>query len=332
MRRACDGFEMEAATEHPIIVHRRREQGGAVDDRRLRRLVADGTYVRIVSGSYANAAEWRILTPMQRHLVRVLETADRTRAPVVLTHAAAAAVWGMDRISAWPSRVDVRIPLASGGRSSGAIRRRALGFDGVELVPWRGHLVTSPAQTAIDLVAESGFTDGVIALDQAMWSSRESGALTDVHQVSEALAAQTRRGLGRVQRAIDFSTHLSDSVRESQSRVLLDLLGFPAPMLQHSFTLPGIGRVKTDFWFEAFEHAGEFDGTGKYLDPALRNGRTANQVLLDEKDRGDALRRVVRRVSRWRTGALKDPRLLYDILVADGLPSRFPRPRKGAAW
>lgn len=323
---------MKPETEHPIVVHRRREHEVSVDDRRRRRLIENGTHVRVAAGSYAAKADWDALTAMQQHLVRVLEIADRTRAPVVLTHSAAAAVWNIDRIARWPDLVEVRIPTASGGRSSGGIRRRALGYEQVELVPWRGHLVTSPAQTAIDLAAESRFVDGVIALDQVRWARREGGALAVVDQLRDLLSSQFRRGLGRVPAMIEFSTRLADSVRESQSRVLLDQLGFPAPVLQKEFPLPGIGRVRSDFWFEDFDHVGEFDGTGKYLDPALLKGKSAAQALLEEKDRGDALRRVVRRVSRWRTPALRDPRELYDILTADGLPSRLPRPRRGAAW
>lgn len=323
---------MRAATEHPIIVHRRREHDEPVDDRRRLRLVRSGAQIRITAGSYASATEWTALAPLQRHLVRVLEIADRTREPRVFTHSAAAAVWGIDRISAWPEAVEVRIPRASGGRSSGSIRRRALGYDGVELMPWRGHLITSPAQTAIDLAAEMGFTDAVIACDQACWGRREGGPLTNVEELRDLLSGQFRRGLGRVHRAITFATALSDSVRESQSRVLIDKLGFPTPVLQQVFTLPTVGTVRTDFWFADFEQAGEFDGRGKYVDPALLHGRTPQEALLAEKDRTDALHRAVRRVSRWRTPEVKDPRLLYDILTGDGLPSRLPRPRQGAHW
>lgn len=323
---------MDATTEHPIIVHRRREHDGAVDDRRLRRLVDSGAQVRITAGSYASASAWKALTPMQQHLVRVLEIADRTHGSRVFTHSAAAAVWSIDRIAKWPDLVEVRIPTATGGRSSGGIRRRALGYAGVELVPWRGHLITSPAQTAIDLAADAGFTDGVIALDQACWARREDGPLTDISRIKGVLAGQHRRGLGRVHRAIAFSTDLSDSVRESQSRVLIDRLGFPVPVLQRAFVLPGFGAVRTDFWFEDFEHVGELDGTGKYLDPAILDGRSSAEALLAEKDREDALRRVVRRMSRWRTAALRDPRQLHDILSGDGLPCRLPRPRVGARW
>ncbi|MGF6821513.1 hypothetical protein M2317_000399 [Microbacterium sp. ZKA21] len=68
------------------------------------------------------------------------------------------------------------------------------------------------------------------------------------------------------------------------------------------------------------------DGVGKYLDPALLNGRSPEAALIAEKDRADAMRRVVTRASRWRVPALDDPRQLYDILTADGLRSSRSRP------
>ncbi|WP_309128082.1 hypothetical protein [Microbacterium sp.] len=322
---------MTPNTEHPIVVRRRRDPGGVgLAERRLHALIEGGGVHRIVAGSFALGDEWRRLTPIQQHFVRVLEVADRSRKPQVFMGAAAAAVLGIDRIGAWPHRVEVRIARTSGGRSSGAVARRALGFDGVDLLEWRGHLVTSPAQTAIDVAAEAHFTAGVIAFDQALWRRRDGGALTTISEIERVLAAQSRRGIGRAAAALDFSTELSDSVRESEARVLIDRMGFPTPELQREFRLTG-GRVaRADFYFPDFDHIGEFDGTGKYLDPALLRARTPQQVLLEEKDREDELRRVVQAFSRWRTAAHRDPGMLYDILSAAGLPSRLPRPRRGA--
>ncbi|GAB3600894.1 hypothetical protein GCM10027408_30290 [Microbacterium tumbae] len=297
-------------------------------DRRLRAAVRAGAIRRIVAGSYVVSADWSALPPMERHLTRVLEVADRARSPIVLTHSAAAAIHGLDRIGAWPDLVEVRISRATGGRSSGAVRRRALGFEGVELVEWRGHLVTSPAQTAIDLVGASDFVGGVVAVDQTLWRRRPGGALATPDELRRASESGSRRGLGRILRVLGFGTPLSDSVRESEARVLIARLGFPAPVLQKEFVLPSGRRARPDFFFEDFDHAGEFDGTGKYFDPDILKGRTPQQALLEEKDRADALRRQVSALSRWRTGAHRHPALLYDILTADGLPSRFPRPRR----
>ena len=328
-RLLCHRAGMTAQAQHPITVLRRRERDDVpLNDRQLRKNVQRGAFRRVVAGSYVRESDWRELRPMQQHLVRVLEVADRARGPIVFTHSAAAAVHGIDRIGAWPTRIDVRIAQSSGGRSSGAVRRRALGFEGVELVEWRGHLVTSPAQTAVDLASDGTFTAGVIALDQALWARRRGGPLARHDDALRALETNRRRGLARVPAVIDFSTSLADSVRESEGRVLLDRLGFPRPVLQKEFTLPN-GRVaKSDFYFPEHDHVGEFDGTGKYFDPDILAGRTPEQALLEEKDRGDALRRLVSGVSRWRTPDHRDPLRLYSILIADGLPSRLPPPRK----
>jgi hypothetical protein len=322
---------VEPATERDITTLRRRENLGApIGDRRLRAAVASGSVVRIAPGVFVRAAEWQALTPIERHARRVLEAVDRLGGPVVVSHAAAAAVWGIDRIAAWPDLIDVTVTRGGGGRSSGVFRRRTTVATDIETKPWRGHLLTTPRQTALDLARVSGFTDAVVALDQSLWARRPGGPLV-VHGDLEELGrrAQPRSGDVRAARALEFASSLSDSVRESQSRVLLRVLGFPEPVLQQRFDLPRGRTAYTDFWFPEHDHAGEFDGLGKYRDPALLSGRTPDEALLEEKDRGDELRRRVRALSRWRTPDLTDPRRLYDILVADGLPTTRPRPPRG---
>ncbi|MEN2738000.1 hypothetical protein ABCS02_09430 [Microbacterium sp. X-17] len=325
---------MNARTEHPIVVHRRREADAQpVNDRMLRCALQAGAVVRVAAGCYVRSDDWERLRPIDRHDVRVLEAADRARGEVVIALFAAAAVWGIDILGRWPGRVDVRVDRAGGGRSTGIFQRRAWGFDGVAVLPWRGHWITTPAQTVVDLARVLSFRSAVVVADQALWARRLGGPLTD-----RAVLMATRehqpaaRGDAGVERMLRFSTHLSDSVRESQSRVVIDALGFPEPVLQDVFELPHRGTAKPDFFFEDFDHAAEFDGTGKYLDPELTRGLTPEQALLAEKDRGDALRRRVRALSRWRTPALRQPALLYDILTGDGLPTPRPRPRPGMVW
>ena len=100
------------------------------------------------------------------------------------------------------------------------------------------------------------------------------------------------------------------------------------PELQARFELAGGREAHADFFWREHRHIGEFDGAGKYRDPALLQGRTPEQVLLDEKDREDELRREVAAFSRWRMPALRSPRALYDILTGAGLPARRPRPAR----
>ncbi|PZU47815.1 MAG: hypothetical protein DI566_04400 [Microbacterium sp.] len=322
---------MQERTEPSVETHRRREREGApINDRRLARAIEAGEFVRIAPGSFVRSADWRSLTPIDRHYLRVLEAIDRVQGPVTLMGAAAAAVHGIDQLSPWPDRIDIAAPRRGGGRSTGLIRRHTFSDLDLEVVPWRTHFITTPAQTAIDLARERGFGAGVVAFDQVLWAKRRGGALATTADVHGILAhCRPRRGHPRAERALAFATPLADSVRESESRVLIRMLGFPQPELQKRFVLRQGQIVYTDFWWEAFGHVGEFDGVGKYLDPELLAGRTPEEALLAEKDRGDELRRMTRALSRWRTPDLRDARRLYDILVGDGLPSSRPRPPAG---
>ncbi|WP_344738173.1 hypothetical protein [Microbacterium awajiense] len=168
--------------------------------------------------------------------------------------------------------------------------------------------------------------EAVAVADQALWHRREGGPLVTCAELRDAAHSRVGRGAARAVRAAEFATPLADSVRESQSRVLVWTMGFPTPELQAHFVLSDGRDAFTDFFWREFRHIGEFDGAGKYRDPRLLRGRSAQQVLLDEKDREDDLRRQVAAFSRWRVRQLTAPRELYDILREAGLPSSRPRP------
>lgn len=310
--------------EPPLAVVHRRSETMDLDERRLARSLRSGDFVRISRGSFADAPAWSSLTPIQKHAQLVWEAAARMAPGRIYSHFAAAAIHGMDLLGRWPPYIDVS--GAGVGGSSGSIRRHERDEARLKVLPWFDHFVTTPAQTAVDLAAALPFTEGVVAADQALWARRLGGALATPTEVARLAANYSGRAHSRVQRVAEFARPGADSVRESQSRVLIVGLGFPEPELQHRFELRS-GRIAySDFWWRDYSHVGEFDGIGKYVDPALRRGRSMEESLIDEKDRADELRREVRALSRWRTPALVSPRLLYDILRGDGLPSARPRP------
>ncbi|GAB3604262.1 hypothetical protein [Microbacterium aureliae] len=226
---------MNPRSEPSIPIHRRRDRDGRpTNDRRLAREIEQGTYVRVAPGSFVPGDAWRKLRPIDRHHLRVVEVVDRVRSPLLISHFAAAAVWGIDLIGTWPDTVDVLVSRSSGGRSSGSFRRRTTTRRAeVATAEWRCHAITTPAQTALDLARVGTFTRGVIALDQARWARRPDGALATRADLEAIFDADPRaRGRGNAAAALEFSTDLSDSVRESEGRVLIDRLGFPAPVLR----------------------------------------------------------------------------------------------------
>jgi hypothetical protein len=308
-------------------VYRRRENDGEpVNDRRLRARIDSGVITRIAPGSFVDTRLWKHLTPLARHAQRVWEAAVRSRTETVFSHWSAAALHGIDILGTWPADLDVSIAAAAGGRSSGTIRRHTRDLAEICTTGWQGHRVTSPLQTAIDLTASLPFVEAVAVADQALWTRRVGGALVVRDALLAAAHSLTGRGSARAARAADFASPLADSVRESQSRVMISTMGFPEPELQARFVLLNGREAFTDFFWRDHGHIGEFDGAGKYRDPALLQGRSPEEVLLTEKDREDELRRQVRAFSRWRVPALRSPLLLYDILHGAGLPTTKRRP------
>mgnify|MGYP006375727457 FL=1 len=318
---------MEPQPKPALRVIRRRTQLDAVDNRHLRRALNRGKWVRITRGSFVRADKWRSLSPLERHRIFVDEVAGRMQLPGVISHLAAAAILGIDALGAWPKRLEVTTERASGGRSGGAIRRVATGFDGVDRVPYGRHEVTTAAQTALDLARSLPFAHAVAVVDQALWARRPDGALTTKVEILTLLdAAAPHRGDVRARRVIEFATHLADNVRESQSRVLIFELGFPTPRLQERRVLASGRVVYGDFYFPDEDHWCELDGKGKYQSPDFIGDRSPIDVVIDEKNRENEIRRTVRAFSRWEPSDLDAPERLYDLLTAAGLRSRYPRP------
>ncbi|SJN31189.1 hypothetical protein FM104_07315 [Microbacterium esteraromaticum] len=317
----------EQARPAELEIRRVRDLGERPDYRKVRRALETARVHRISPGAYAPNSAWQALPPRERHRLKVVEATARMQHPAVISHFAAASVHGIEILGAWPSRIDVRVAAGRGGRSSGLIRRHGIGVVDVDALDWGVHRITTPAQTAIDIAAVADHELAVVVFDQVLWARRPGGALATMAELR--MLAERRsspKGAARIRRALEVATSLSDSVRESQSRVLLKRLGFPEPVLQHPFQLPDGSTARTDFFFPEQNHVGEFDGIGKYLDPELLQGRSPEAALIAEKDRADAISRLVGRVSRWRTPNLRRPRELYDILIADGLPSSLPPP------
>lgn len=305
-----------------LLIRRRNVIDLGVNDRTLRRAVLAGRMVRVVPGAFVKAEPWNALKPYERHRLKVLATARRMRSEAVFSHHAAAALWGIRMLRNWPKLVDITMDRATGGRSDGLLRRHCRGFDGVEVTRLDGLLVTTPAQTVADLALRFPFPDAVVAMDSALHRKRKPEPLATSDELLErVMAAEGKRGWRRALAAATFATPLSDSPEESHSRVQIHLLGFPAPILQREFRDARGFVGKPDFYWPEFDQIGECDGRAKYTDPTLRNGRTADEVILAERHRENRLRRLVNGVIRWEPADLYPPAKLSRILTDGGLPS-----------
>jgi len=308
------------------LLTRRALVGIGLADGHLQHRVRRGELIRIAPATYADVTQWRALEPMEQHRMRVIAMQRRMGAHVITSHFAAASLWAIRLLGRWPTYVDVTIERSSGGRSSGGIKRHGTGTDGVAITMLDGYPVTTPAQTVVDLARELPFADAVVAMDSVLSRRRRAALATKAELLERAAASEGKRGWRRALAAASFATSLSDSPQESWSRVLIHQLGFPRPELQRRFGLPDGTIYETDFYWSDFDHVGECDGRGKYTDPQYLEGRSPGDVVVAEKNRENALRRVVHGFSRWEPRDLVAPSRLYDILVDAGLPTRMPRP------
>ncbi|GFZ93219.1 hypothetical protein GNZ21_05310 [Nesterenkonia alkaliphila] len=115
-----------------------------------------------------------------------------------------------------------------------------------------------------------------------------------------------------------FADAGSESPGESRCRVIIDELGFQAPQLQKELSVPRIGRIRVDFWWE--DVVCEFDEMIKYTHGF--SGQAAEQVVQWEKLREDALRLLDYRVVRLTWSDLEDPEELGRKLLLAGVPHR----------
>lgn len=148
---------------------------------------------------------------------------------------------------------------------------------------------------------------------------RSAGTEEDLHRWAEVLPSMRARS--RTRRAWDLSDARAENPGESFSRVLIHQLGYDPPDLQTKLTLRDGTIAYVDFMWDSAGIAGEFDGDQKYL-KAADFGMTAQEAVLKEKKREDAIRRLGYRVIRWDWSSLQDPRRLDRILNEAGVPRR----------
>lgn len=286
-----------------------------------------GAFRRLAHGVYLPAAEWDGLDDDQRFRARIHAAASASRPGLVFSHHSAAALWRLPMVGRWPARPEVLVRDHRGGRSRRAFAAR-VGADPADTDMIDGLSVTSLARTVIDVGRSAPLATSVAMADHALavkgWS--EVGlraAMVGMPELAQEFSEiGSSFGRARCRLMLDLADGLSGSPGESLSRVNFHLLGVPAPILQQEFRdargLIGLA----DFWWPEYNLIGEFDGESKYLDPELRGGRSAEEVVVAEKVREDRLRAAGPRVVRWGWSVARSLPRLGALLREAGLPAR----------
>ena len=246
--------------------------------RRTRGRSAD--LLRIRRGVYVSAAQWKGLYPGQQHLVRVcasLAADTRTGHDAALAHESAAVAYGLPLVGQAPERVTYVRPRAGGTARSSAVARVLVATGHVQMARMGDTLLTSPAQTLVDLARLRSLASSLASMDHAL----RHGMVTKDDLYARLAAQPGVRGNVRARRAIGFADGRSESVGESLSRAVMIENHLPAPELQvEVFMEGGVLAGRVDFMWRELGVAGEFDGRGKY-----RGDTGGRDVAMDERHR-----------------------------------------------
>jgi hypothetical protein len=171
--------------------------------RRLAERARAGDLARVTRGAYLPTSEWASLNEDARFAMRI-RSVSATHPGIVLSHAAAAAAWGLPWIGPWPARIDV---LCDGRAASTAFLRRHREPSG-EIAVIDGMTVTGLARTVVDVARGPSLARAVAVADAAL--NRRTRSELAIDSASPDLDAELawipfRHGEVRARHALDFA-------------------------------------------------------------------------------------------------------------------------------
>lgn len=267
---------------------------------------------------YAEAAYWQSLSPPERTL-HMARTLSRKHPHWVFGGLTAAAAHGFDH--RWRLH-DGRITVATTTRSTDTtagkrIQRLRIPSD-QRIVTASGIPVTDQARTVVDCGLTLQFRDALAIVDSAM---------ADGLPIADMLVACSRiqQDSAPVLRLLHYANPASENGGESLARGTIIEQRFMVPQIQTTFVDPTTGQTyRVDFVWRLTDGrviVGELDGTEKYVNPEMTNRRSIQGVVLAEREREAALRRVgVTTIFRFTFDDVIRRESLIGKLLAAGVP------------
>lgn len=286
--------------------------------RQQARAVREGRLVRVGHGFFVRHADWERATVWEQHIARA--AAVHANAPhAIVSHASAVIVHRLPWILPVPERVSVVDVRRSRGQRT-RFSDKAPGAGRVtHWIRVDGLPVTALADTVVDVALRHDRARALTVADAVLRRGVAAASLAAV--LAERSTARAHR---RAQQVLELASGLSESAGESVTLLVMRDVGCPGPVQQHVFRDASgvIGRV--DFWFPDQGVVVEFDGLVKYRDAGMRQGRTAEEVVIAEKIREDRLRALpeVRQVIRPVWHDVEPGGRFPEMLVGAGLPVR----------
>ncbi|MCJ0891916.1 hypothetical protein [Rhodococcus sp. ARC_M5] len=304
------------------IVSRSDALSRGISDAELQRYCRTRAWRRLRPGRFVSREEFDALPREDKHRVIAEAVFDATTSPdAVVSHVSAAVFHGLDVWNADLSRVHITRNRARGGGRSSAVRAvHTSPYTDEEVVDFDGVRITALARTVADCARSLPFETAVCIAD---FAARTRGLTTE--DVLAALdSCPNHPGNRMARRVAEFMNGRSESVGESRARVVLHSLGY-TPLLQVPITDSCGPAGRVDFDLPDIETVLEFDGKVKY-GRYVPEGKSAADVLWDEKRREDRIRATGRQVVRIAWSDLEHPELV-DRMIRDAADRAMRRNR-----
>lgn len=248
------------------------------------------------------AEEWTGLWPESRHRAHVLAVALSARGTSpVFSHVSAAALWGLPLWGTTPRRVHVLAGSVDRHSIPDLLRHEGRLPD-VDVTERDGLRLTSLARTAYDVARTLSPEGAIAAVDAAVAlhagaarSFDPDAAAHITEDLRRRVARPGARGIRLARQIVELADGRAQLPLESIARLQLTRMGFARPDVQVPVRAPAGGNYFVDLGLDDVGAFCEVDGETKYLDEALRSGRTLEQVLLAEKQREDWIRGTTQR-------------------------------------
>lgn len=287
-----------------------------------------GTLHRVDHGWYVDMPTWRTAYSEGRHLMRVVASHERRRGmDAVYSLTSAAVLHELPLVRLEPKHIHV-----SGGNVNGrawknaaTVSRHEIPIPSEDIVFIDGIRCTSLARTVADTIRYARVETALAIADAAIRRIAWDETTRTYHpEAAEALRADIAARLPRGGRGVRQGRWICERADgraqlpgETISRLYLLQLGFAPPRLRVAVPSPSGGSYFIDFGLDDVGAWGEFDGVGKYLDPAIRGDSDMERTLLDEKMREDWIRGTTQRpFARWGSAHIQSAVTLGERLAA----------------
>ena len=269
---------------------------------------------------YADRGHWESLSRAEQHLYIARALAKKHPSWVFCGFTAAAA-HGIAVAHGDLGRIHVSVEGSRRYTPAGIVAMHAATDD---RVVWKSGIpVTSLRRSAFDCLCQTDFRQGLAIADSVLRiSGMDRSWLLDA---LEQYGGQGTRGIRCARKAASHADARSESGGESIARAAMIENGYLMPELQVGIADPfeAHREYRVDFLWRlegGYGVIGEFDGREKYVNPEMTGGRSAIDVLADERIRESRLSATGMPVMRICYADVCNDMRFMQLMAAYGIP------------